>query len=114
MMDRERTNVTPTTEVGIPWKVFWSAWGVGCLSVLVCYLFSWLWSLTAWLEVATFSVWWVEFLPYIRIAWPGIIMWCLVMFFPASFTFALRLGMEQVFKAWLPFDIVGIFRKNKG
>ena len=111
--DRERTEVTPSTEVGIPWRVFWSAWAVGCLLVLVCYLFSWLWVLTQWLEVSTFSAWFTQsFIPYIRVAWTYVVMWCLGMFIPAAVTFYVRLSLEQVLKAWLPYDIVGMFRKG--
>ena len=73
-----------------------------------------MWTLTKWLEVATFSDWLMEsYLPYIKVAWPEIVMWCLAMFVPGALTFSLRLGMEQVLKAWLPWDIAGLFRKDK-
>jgi hypothetical protein len=111
---RERTQVTPTTEVGIPWRVFWSAWGVGCLLVLVCYLLGWLSTLSQWLEVATFSDWLTKsYLPYIRLAWPELIQWMLIMFFPAALSFYIRLNFEQIFKAWLPWDLGALIRKDK-
>lgn len=111
---RERTEVDKSTEVGIPWAVFWSAWAVGCLLVLVCYIIGWMWTLSQWLEVATFSDWVTKsFYPYIKLAWPEMVIWMSTMFFPAALTFYIRLSLEQLLKAWLPYDIAALFKKGQ-
>lgn len=111
---RERTQVDKSTEVGIPWATFWSAWAVGCLLVLVCYTLGWLWVLNQWLQVSTFSAWFTEsFTPYIRIAWTDVTAWMLAMFFPAALAFYIRLNFEQIFKAWLPWDLGALIKKDR-
>ena len=111
---RERTEVGKNTELSIPWLTFISLWGLGILAVLVCYLMTWLWSLQGWLPNSTFIEWWGEaFLPYFKTEWPTIIIWSLAMFFPSGLLFGVRLGMENLLKAWDPFNIESWFQKKK-
>jgi len=112
--NREVTQVDKSTEVGMPWMVFFSSWAILALFVLVLYIVGVLVNMRQWIDVTTYSKWFNEnFKPWIKTEWISCVIWMLLCSIPAGIAFYIRMNMEQVFKSWLPWDLAALIRKDK-